>query len=54
MILLYIFQTPKKSHFSLKRNKSKGEADYGDLVCPLNPAQSGDQNGTALNMGVSY
>ncbi|KAK5643698.1 hypothetical protein RI129_007543 [Pyrocoelia pectoralis] len=27
----------KKSQFSLKRKKSKGEVDYGDLVCPLNP-----------------
>ncbi|KAL1489665.1 hypothetical protein ABEB36_013607 [Hypothenemus hampei] len=32
----------KKSQFSLKRKKSKGEADYGDLVCPLNPYQQSD------------
>lgn len=53
-MLNLLFQTPKKSHFSLKRNKSKGEADYGDLVCPMNPSQSGEKNGTALNKGVSY
>ncbi|XP_056632036.1 uncharacterized protein LOC130442070 isoform X2 [Diorhabda sublineata] len=32
----------KKSQFSLKRKKSKGEADYGDLVCPLNPDKTGE------------
>jgi hypothetical protein len=42
----------KKSQFSLKRKKSKGEADYGDLVCPLNDKQSGELNGSALNMGM--
>ncbi|XP_063908028.1 liprin-beta-2 isoform X3 [Zophobas morio] len=42
----------KKSQFSLKRKKSKGEADYGDLVCPLNAdKQSGELNGSAPNMG---
>jgi hypothetical protein len=48
-----VFQVAKKSQFSLKRKKSKGEADYGDLVCPLNDKQSGELNGSALNMGVS-
>lgn len=44
----------KKSQFSLKRKKSKGEADYGDLVCPLNPDKlSGDLSSTALNMGMT-
>lgn len=44
---------PKKSQFSLKRKKSKGEADYGDLVCPLNPdKQSGELNSSALNNSV--
>ncbi|XP_017769627.1 PREDICTED: liprin-beta-2-like isoform X2 [Nicrophorus vespilloides] len=40
----------KKSHFSLKRNKSKSEADYGDLVCPLNQ-NSGEnyQSGSSIN-----
>ncbi|XP_008192368.1 liprin-beta-2 isoform X2 [Tribolium castaneum] len=43
----------KKSQFSLKRKKSKGEADYGDLVCPLNSdKQSGELNGSAPNMGM--
>ncbi|XP_030767811.1 liprin-beta-2 isoform X3 [Sitophilus oryzae] len=43
----------KKSQFSLKRKKSKGEADYGDLVCPLNPdKQSGDLSSSSLNMGI--
>ncbi|KAL3267266.1 hypothetical protein HHI36_011399 [Cryptolaemus montrouzieri] len=43
----------KKSQFSLKRKKSKGEADYGDLVCPLNPEkQSGEMNGSALNSSM--
>ncbi|XP_065158263.1 uncharacterized protein [Atheta coriaria] len=43
----------KKSHFSLKRSKSKSEADYGDLVCPLN-ANSGEncQNGSP-NIGMT-
>lgn len=48
-----LFQVAKKSQFSLKRKKSKGEADYGDLVCPFNPDKSGELNGSALNMGVS-
>lgn len=45
----------KKAQFSLKRKKSKGEADYGDLVCPMNPSQSGELNGSALSncVGVS-
>ncbi|XP_049825979.1 liprin-beta-2 isoform X2 [Aethina tumida] len=42
----------KKSQFSLKRKKSKGEADYGDLVCPLNPDKSGDLNGSTLNSSI--
>lgn len=51
-----MLQVSKKSQFSLKRKKSKGEADYGDLVCPLNPDKSGDLNGSTLNssIGVSY
>nr|XP_034185431.1 liprin-beta-1 isoform X1 [Osmia lignaria]XP_034185432.1 liprin-beta-1 isoform X1 [Osmia lignaria]XP_034185433.1 liprin-beta-1 isoform X1 [Osmia lignaria]XP_034185434.1 liprin-beta-1 isoform X1 [Osmia lignaria] len=28
-------KVPKKSQFTLKRKKSKNEADYGNLVCPL-------------------
>ncbi|XP_043269082.1 liprin-beta-2 isoform X2 [Venturia canescens] len=28
-------KVPKKSQFTLKRKKSKSEADYGNLVCPL-------------------
>jgi hypothetical protein len=47
-----VLQVAKKSQFSLKRKKSKGEADYGDLVCPLNDKQSGELNGSALNMGM--
>lgn len=45
----------KKSQFSLKRRKSKGEMDYGDLVCPLNPNSSGDLNGSGISgsVGVS-
>ncbi|XP_066252512.1 liprin-beta-2-like isoform X2 [Euwallacea similis] len=47
-------KVPRKSQFSLKRKKSKGEADYGDLVCPLNPdKQSGDLSSSALNMGMT-
>lgn len=51
-----LFQVSKKAQFSLKRKKSKGEADYGDLVCPLNPSQSGELNGSAISnfVGVSY
>ncbi|XP_044747853.1 uncharacterized protein LOC123309066 isoform X3 [Coccinella septempunctata] len=46
-------KSTKKSQFSLKRKKSKGEADYGDLVCPLNPEkQSGEMNGSALNSSM--
>ncbi|XP_074037659.1 liprin-beta 1 isoform X4 [Leptinotarsa decemlineata] len=44
-------KVPKKSQFSLKRKKSKGEADYGDLVCPLNPDKTGEL-GSALNSSV--
>ncbi|XP_060532561.1 liprin-beta-2-like isoform X2 [Cylas formicarius] len=44
----------KKTQFSLKRKKSKGEADYGDLVCPLNPEkQSGDLSSSTFNMGTT-
>ncbi|XP_018560888.1 liprin-beta-2 isoform X2 [Anoplophora glabripennis] len=42
----------KKSQFSLKRKKSKGEADYGDLVCPLNPEKTGELTGSALNSSM--
>ncbi|XP_048517896.1 liprin-beta-2 isoform X3 [Dendroctonus ponderosae] len=43
----------KKSQFSLKRKKSKGEADYGDLVCPLNAdKQSGELSSSGVNMGM--
>ncbi|XP_076273485.1 liprin-beta-2-like isoform X2 [Rhynchophorus ferrugineus] len=42
----------KKSQFSLKRKKSKGEADYGDLVCPMNPDKSGDLSSSSFNMGT--
>ncbi|CAH0561284.1 unnamed protein product [Brassicogethes aeneus] len=45
-------KVPKKSQFSLKRKKSKGEADYGDLVCPLNPDKSGEINGSTLNSSI--
>ncbi|XP_075214316.1 liprin-beta 1 isoform X2 [Lycorma delicatula] len=31
----------KKSQFTLKRKKSKGELDYGELVCPLDGGQHG-------------
>ncbi|XP_068907906.1 liprin-beta-2 isoform X3 [Tenebrio molitor] len=41
----------KKSQFSLKRKKSKGEADYGDLVCPLNDKQSDDEDGKPKGRG---
>ncbi|CAG9860942.1 unnamed protein product [Phyllotreta striolata] len=40
-------KVPKKSQFSLKRKKSKGEADYGDLVCPMNPEKSGEMSGNS-------
>lgn len=54
LLIFVVIKVAKKSQFSLKRKKSKGEADYGDLVCPLNPdKQSGELNGSALNMGVS-
>ncbi|CAH1983394.1 unnamed protein product [Acanthoscelides obtectus] len=42
---------PKKSQFSLKRKKSKGEADYGDLVCPLNPDKSDEEDGKRRGRG---
>uniref|UniRef100_A0A1Y1LCX5 SAM domain-containing protein n=1 Tax=Photinus pyralis TaxID=7054 RepID=A0A1Y1LCX5_PHOPY len=43
----------KKSQFSLKRKKSKGEVDYGDLVCPLNPNCEGEMNGSIRSsMGI--
>ncbi|XP_071056703.1 liprin-beta-2 isoform X3 [Onthophagus taurus] len=43
----------KKSHFSLKRNKSKSEADYGDLVCPMSSGfQSGDHSGSSFNISL--
>ncbi|CAH1103888.1 unnamed protein product [Psylliodes chrysocephalus] len=45
-------KVPKKSQFSLKRKKSKGEADYGDLVCPLNPDKTGEMTGNALNSSM--
>ncbi|CAH1159634.1 unnamed protein product [Phaedon cochleariae] len=45
-------KVPKKSQFSLKRKKSKGEADYGDLVCPLNPEKSGELTSSGLNSSV--
>ncbi|XP_033360296.1 liprin-beta-1 isoform X2 [Bombus vosnesenskii] len=37
-------KVPKKSQFTLKRKKSKNEADYGNLVCPLDasPPEPGD------------
>lgn len=48
-------QVAKKSQFSLKRKKSKGEVDYGDLVCPLNPNNEGEVNGSIRScVGVSY
>ncbi|XP_043792426.1 liprin-beta-1 isoform X2 [Apis laboriosa] len=39
-------KVPKKSQFTLKRKKSKNEADYGNLVCPLeiSPPESKDNN----------
>ncbi|KAJ8950861.1 hypothetical protein NQ318_011157, partial [Aromia moschata] len=43
----------KKSQFSLKRKKSKGEADYGDLVCPLNPEKTGDSSALNSSMGMT-
>ena len=30
-----VAQVPKKSQFSLKRQKTKTEVEFGDLVCPL-------------------
>ncbi|XP_072398611.1 liprin-beta-2 isoform X2 [Diabrotica undecimpunctata] len=43
----------KKSQFSLKRKKSKGEADYGDLVCPLNPEKTGEMTGLNSSTGMT-
>ncbi|XP_043260178.1 liprin-beta-1 isoform X1 [Colletes gigas] len=34
-------KVPKKSQFTLKRKKSKNEADYGNLVCPLESSPPG-------------
>ncbi|XP_012246856.1 liprin-beta-1 isoform X10 [Bombus impatiens] len=34
-------KVPKKSQFTLKRKKSKNEADYGNLVCPLDASPPG-------------
>ncbi|KAK9304324.1 hypothetical protein QLX08_004309 [Tetragonisca angustula] len=34
-------KVPKKSQFTLKRKKSKNEADYGNLVCPLEASPPG-------------
>ncbi|KOC66703.1 Liprin-beta-1 [Habropoda laboriosa] len=34
-------KVPKKSQFTLKRKKSKNEADYGNLVCPLETSPPG-------------
>ncbi|XP_017754486.1 PREDICTED: liprin-beta-1 isoform X1 [Eufriesea mexicana] len=34
-------KVPKKSQFTLKRKKSKNEADYGNLVCPLDTSPPG-------------
>ncbi|CAG9762448.1 unnamed protein product [Ceutorhynchus assimilis] len=51
---LKVSKVAKKSQFSLKRKKSKGEADYGDLVCPLNAdKQSGELSTSTLNMGMT-
>lgn len=43
-----LFQVTKKAQFSLKRKKNKGEIDYGDLVCPMNPSESGEAYGSAV------
>ncbi|VVC91694.1 unnamed protein product [Leptidea sinapis] len=37
-------RVPKKSQFSLKRKKSKEEAELGDLVCPLHDDTSDDDS----------
>ncbi|XP_044731186.1 liprin-beta-2 isoform X5 [Chrysoperla carnea] len=61
-VLGYIPLTPatklkivKKSQFSLKRKKSKGELDFGDLVCPMKTGQSSSQSGEIIanNNGTS-
>lgn len=35
-------QVVKKGQFTLKRKKNKGEAEYGDLVCPIIDQASGE------------
>ncbi|XP_039280799.1 liprin-beta-2 isoform X3 [Nilaparvata lugens] len=37
----------KKSQFTLKRKKSKGELDYGELVCPLDGCRETMQESTS-------
>lgn len=40
-MMYWLFQTPKKSQFSLKRKKSsKGGDEWSDYVCPM--GSSGD------------
>lgn len=45
----------KKPQFTLKRKKNKAELDYGDLVCPMDEAPTGDQSASTntLTTGVS-
>lgn len=57
-ISLYCSQVPKKSQFSLKRQKTKAEVEFGDLVCPLESCpisvvdiSTGDRG---VGDGVSY
>ncbi|XP_050672291.1 liprin-beta-1 isoform X3 [Leptidea sinapis] len=38
------YKVPKKSQFSLKRKKSKEEAELGDLLCPLHDDTSDDES----------
>lgn len=54
----FLLQVPKKSQFSLKRQKTKAEVEFGDLVCPLESCpitvvdiSSGDRG---VGDGVSY
>lgn len=49
---LFLFQTPKKSQFTLKRKKStKSIDDWSEYVCPMGP--SGEANSTSSNNNPS-
>ncbi|KAL0268157.1 UNVERIFIED_CONTAM: hypothetical protein PYX00_010209 [Menopon gallinae] len=44
----------KKPQFTLKRKKNKTDLDYGDLVCPMDEAPTGEQSASANTFtGVS-